>query len=114
VVCLRSECFLLGNSNLNSLRTLLALLDLKLDPLTLFERPVASDLDLRLMHKQIGWSVIRHDETEPLIAVKPLDYACTHDASLSNSRDIHSQSPQRPSRNCPGVIRGQNCYQLNS
>jgi hypothetical protein len=69
------------------------------------------------MHEQVGRAVVRHDEAESLVAVEPLDYACSHDASLSNSRDIHSQSPERPSRNRPGVIRGQNwflTYQLEA
>ena len=54
------------------LGTLGALSDLELDPLVLFEGAEAASLDLRVVDKHVGGTVLRGDEAEPLLRVEPL------------------------------------------
>src|SRR5665647_687951 len=60
------------------LRTLGALSDLELDPLGLLECLVASRLDRRVVHKDVGAAVVLGNEPVALLSVEPLHRTLRH------------------------------------
>src|ERR1700729_2280477 len=74
--CSRSD----GSDGL-SLRTPVALRDVKLDPLTLFEGAVAIRLDSREVNEYVPTTVDR-DEAGALVRVEPFDGALSHSQQL--------------------------------
>ena len=69
------------------LRTLLSLTHFELDLLPLLELPEASALNRGEVHETILATIIRRDETVPLLSIEPLHYPC---------RAHRAQSPVSP------------------
>ena len=65
-------------SNLCCLRSFPPLADRVLDVLTLQERLEPVGLDVREVHEQVLASIVRRDEAEPLLGIKPLDLTSAH------------------------------------
>src|SRR3954463_4768874 len=69
-------------ANLLRLRALLALGDLELDPLVLFQSAVAARLDGREVDEHVSTPAVDGDEAEALVCVEPLHGSLRH-AELS-------------------------------
>src|SRR3954465_14083593 len=78
---LRSAC-VSERANLLRLRALLALGDLELDPLVLFQSAVAARLDGREVDEHVSPPAVDGDEAEALVCVEPLHGSLRH-AELS-------------------------------
>jgi hypothetical protein len=63
------------------LGTLGALADVELNPLVLFERPIAAPADLGVVNKHIFRVAVGSDESEAFIAVEPLHSSLCHTLS---------------------------------
>src|SRR5687768_4677985 len=78
----RLEAIRAGSGDLGDLGgggALLALHDVKLDPLTLGERLEARTNDFRVVDEAIALPILRRNETEALAVVEPLHLSCvTH------------------------------------
>src|SRR4029079_3551520 len=79
-------------SNARRLRALVALADLELDALPLFEVAEARTADLGVVDEDVSLPVVLSDEAVPLLAVEPLDGSLCHVAATSLGED---GSPQR-------------------
>jgi hypothetical protein len=65
------------------LRAFLSLAYLELDLLTFLELPEASALDRGEVHEAILATIVRRDETVPLLSIEPLHYPCRAHRALS-------------------------------
>src|SRR5215813_14378427 len=75
----RGPCLVvLDGANLLRLGALLALGDLKLDPLVLLQRAVAARLDGGEVHEHVRSAAVDSDEAEALFGVEPLDGSLRH------------------------------------
>src|SRR4051812_24559915 len=89
-------------TNLLRLRALLALGDLELDSLVLFQSAVAARLDGREVDEHVRTSAIDRDETEALVCVEPLHGSLRHaDLSFgkcrpSDARPLAVSEQRRP------------------
>src|SRR5205807_755650 len=84
------------------LRALLALRDLELDPLVVFQTPVAVGLDRREVDEDVRPAAVGGDEAEALLRVEPLDRALCHVPLLWV---IEKTPTRRGRRSCTALSR---------
>jgi hypothetical protein len=72
------------------LRTLLSLPDFELDFLPFLELPEAPALNRGEVHEAILATIIRRDETVPLLSIEPLHYPCRAHRAQSPCRSVCS------------------------
>src|SRR4030095_7250356 len=80
-------------ANLLRLRALLALGDLELDPLVLFQSAVAARLDGREVDEHVSTPAVDGDEAEALVCVEPLHGSLRHVYLLLKLAAEHAVRP---------------------
>ncbi len=98
----------LAGNDIRRARAFLALPDVELHSLILFQRGVALRLDLRVMNEQILPAIIRSNKPKALARVEPLYFTSCHNTLLRPDSGLQTYFPSFVAQR--GKLRGRKAY----